>query len=68
MKKIFKLNIFILLILVGIFSFFSITNKTTLATDDNNGVNLVLDSRNNNKIPKKFRKSSDISNVEKDKM
>ncbi|WP_061316405.1 GxGYxYP domain-containing protein [Clostridium botulinum] len=67
MKKIFKLNIFILLILVGLFSFFSITNKTTLATDDNNGVNLVLDSRNNNKIPKKFRKSSDISNVEKDK-
>ncbi len=53
-EKIFKLNIFILLILVGLFSFFSITNKTTLATDDNNGVNLVLDSRNNNKIPKNF--------------
>ncbi|NFE81645.1 hypothetical protein FC820_16770 [Clostridium sporogenes] len=67
MKKIFKLNIFILLVLVGVLCFFSITNKPTSAIDDNNTINLVLDSRNNNEIPKKFRKSSDISNVEKNK-
>ncbi|OSB19296.1 hypothetical protein B2H94_09395 [Clostridium sporogenes] len=67
MKKIFKLNISILLVLVGVLCFFSITNKPTLAIDDNNTINLVLDSRNNNEIPKKFRKSSDISNVEKNK-
>ncbi len=53
-EKNFKLNIFILLISVGVFSFFSITNKATIATDDNNGVHLVLDSRNNNKVPKNF--------------
>ncbi|MHB7979305.1 hypothetical protein CF067_11575 [Clostridium sporogenes] len=67
MKKIFKLNLSILLVLVGVLCFFSITNEPTSATDDNNTVNLVLDSRNNNEIPKKFRKSSDISNVEKNK-
>ncbi|HDK7174445.1 TPA: hypothetical protein PTV31_000987 [Clostridium botulinum] len=67
MKKIFKLNISILLVLVGVLCFFSITNKPTSAIDDNNTINLVLDSRNNNEIPKKFRKSSDISNVEKNK-
>jgi len=67
LKKIFKLNISILLVLVGVLCFFSITNKPTSAIDDNNTINLVLDSRNNNEIPKKFRKSSDISNVEKDK-
>ncbi|EPY2274910.1 GxGYxYP domain-containing protein [Clostridium sporogenes] len=67
MKKFFKLNISILLVLVGVLCFFSITNKPTSAIDDNNTINLVLDSRNNNEIPKKFRKSSDISNVEKNK-
>lgn len=67
MKKIFKLNISILLVLVGVLCFFSITNKPTSAIDDNNTINLVLDSQNNNEIPKKFRKSSDISNVEKNK-
>ncbi len=54
MKKILKLNISILLVLVGVLCFFSITNKPTSATDDDDTVNLVLDSRNNNEIPKKI--------------
>ncbi|MGO5065025.1 MULTISPECIES: GxGYxYP domain-containing protein [unclassified Clostridium] len=66
MKKQVKLNISVLLILVSIFSFFTMTNKAFSATDDNS-VNLVLDSQNKNEIPKKFRKSSDLSNVKKDK-
>ncbi|WP_078022934.1 fused DSP-PTPase phosphatase/NAD kinase-like protein [Clostridium tepidum] len=66
MKKHIKLNVSILLILVSIFSFFTLKNKTFSATDDN-GVHLVLDSQNEDEIPKKFRKSTDLSNVKKDK-
>ncbi|WP_251861691.1 GxGYxYP domain-containing protein [Clostridium sp. Marseille-Q2269] len=67
MKKKFKLSISILLLVVGIFSFFTIKNKVTSATDNNNSVNLVLDSQNNDKIPAKFRKSSDLSNLKGNK-
>ncbi|WP_125153462.1 GxGYxYP domain-containing protein [Clostridium rectalis] len=66
MKKKFKLNLSILLVILFIFSSFLVTSKTILSSN-NNDVHLVLDSKTNESLPSKFRTTSNLSNLEKDK-
>ena len=69
MHKNFKLSISILLILLS-FSSLTIKSGVAQASDgslDTNNINLVLDSLNYNEMPKNFRKSSDLINIQNNK-
>lgn len=70
MHKNFKVSISILLLLLSIVYSLTIKNEITQASDvslDANNINLILDSLNYNDMPKNFRKSSNLMNIQSNK-
>ncbi|MEW9095869.1 MAG: GxGYxYP domain-containing protein [Clostridiaceae bacterium] len=69
MHKNLKVRVSIFLILLSIFCSLPIKNivaQASTAPVDPNGVHLVLDSRHYKDMPKNFRTTSDLANVQKD--
>ena len=70
MHKNFKVSISILLILLSILHSLTLKNGIAQASAvplDANTVNLILDSLNHNDMPKNFRKSSNLINIQNNK-
>jgi hypothetical protein len=70
LHKSFKVSISIVSILLSIFYFLTIKSGMAQASDaplDTNNINLVLDSLDYNDMPKNFRKSSNLINIQNNK-